>query len=66
MVTENFPAYGMIFKLIGNLIEYIEHLSFIPLGQMVVLGFGSVLVFIRNKLIPKRLRFRKSSRKKHK
>jgi len=63
MVTENLDMYGIIFKLIGSFIQHIEHLSIMPFGKVIVLGFGSVLVFIRNHLIPKRLRFRKSSKK---
>lgn len=66
MVTENLDMYGIIFRLIGSFLEHIEHLSVTPFGKMIVLGFGSVLVFIRNNLIPKRLRLKKSSGKKYK
>ena len=66
MVTENLSLYGIIFNILGSLSKHIEHLSFLPLGKMAVLGFGSALISIRDKLIPKRLRLRKSSGKNKK
>ena len=65
MVTENLSLYGIIFNILGSLSKHIEHLSILPLGKMAVLGLGSALVFARDRLIPKRLRLRKSSIKKH-
>ncbi|MDD5191760.1 MAG: hypothetical protein PHH54_05280 [Candidatus Nanoarchaeia archaeon] len=64
MVTENLGMYEMIFRIIENFSKYIGHISLIPFaGKYIILSFGTLAVFAKKYLIPKRLMFRKNSRK---